>query len=159
MIHAKSLKHKKAEELYMSGMGDDGNHFMTASFADIANFQEGNETEEEVTQKVEEAEPYDNSANGDCLEEQDPVDLKPFDSGSNGLLDDSSHYEPSTSKKTSEAEVSIIRVPGRPYHHNIMRAISRKRRLGASDVIEAIEKNDFTGYELLQIVKAAIPKL
>lgn len=37
---------------------------------------------------------------------------------------------------------------------------SRKKvRFTSADVVEAIENNEFTGYELLQIVKKAVPKL
>lgn len=35
----------------------------------------------------------------------------------------------------------------------------RRRKLNASKVIQAIQNNEFTGYELLQIVKCAVPKL
>jgi len=35
----------------------------------------------------------------------------------------------------------------------------RRRKLQASKVIQAIQNNEFTGYELLQIVKCAVPKL
>ncbi len=39
--------------------------------------------------------------------------------------------------------------------------VSRKRivRITAADVLTAIENNEFTGYELLQIVKKIVPKL
>lgn len=35
----------------------------------------------------------------------------------------------------------------------------RRRKLNASKVIAAIQNNEFTGYELLQIVKCAVPRL
>lgn len=35
----------------------------------------------------------------------------------------------------------------------------KKVRFTATDVVTAIENNEFTGYELLQIVKKAVPKL
>ncbi|ODM98037.1 hypothetical protein Ocin01_08647 [Orchesella cincta] len=35
----------------------------------------------------------------------------------------------------------------------------RRRKMNASKVIQAIQNNEFTGYELLQIVKCAVPKL
>lgn len=35
----------------------------------------------------------------------------------------------------------------------------RRRKLNASKVIQAIQNNEFTGYELLQIVKCAVPRL
>jgi len=35
----------------------------------------------------------------------------------------------------------------------------RRRRFTVADVISAMDNGEFTGYELLQIVKAAVPKL
>jgi len=50
---------------------------------------------------------------------------------------------------------SALRAPSAP------RAIAQRKRprINASDVIQAIDNNEFTGYEILQIVKTAVPKL
>jgi hypothetical protein len=44
---------------------------------------------------------------------------------------------------------------------SISRYVPRIRQtyINAADVVAAIENNEFTGYELLQIVKTAVPKL
>jgi len=41
----------------------------------------------------------------------------------------------------------------------IVTQFRKRRRFTVNDVIDSINQNHFTGYELLQIVKAAVPKL
>ena len=70
-------------------------------------------------------------------------------------------------------QISIIRVVDKPKHtgtiytqDNFRAGIPagggmrrRRGRMNAADVVRAIELNEFTGYEMLQILKSIVPKL
>ncbi|CAG7823300.1 unnamed protein product, partial [Allacma fusca] len=82
----------------------------------------------------------------------------------NGAVDEDRDMKPT--------QISIIRVVDKPKNSSIVytqdnfrtatsgNVVRRRRgRMNAADVVRAVELNEFTGYEMLQILKSIVPKL
>lgn len=61
--------------------------------------------------------------------------------------------------KGSRVKLSKASVNPKRDNHQKLFNIRKRPRFTAADVVHAIETDEFTGYEMLQIVKAAVPKL
>lgn len=140
LLHSKSSKHKKCQEEYVEG------NYVT--FDDSIPMQssdgitEDHEIMDSQDQNGQPREGEDESGEGQAGAESA--------SGSVPQI--------KTEQGAKRVAGNIVRVSAAG--HRVITSFHRKRRrFTVNDVIDSIQQDHFTGYELLQICKAAIPKL
>jgi len=148
VLHGKSVKHKTASETvgdnfitvaFGSTIESDGSILMDPHSPPEKKLKSGNDDDTQEIIDTDNSNAMDSSM---CEDTEILVGTRPDDE--------------CEEKKTGE--VNVIRIPANN-NRTVMRGSGRKRRMVVSEVLAAIAMNEFTGYELLQIVKAAVPRL
>lgn len=146
LLHGKSAKHKKCFGTY-AGSED---NFITVAFGEAIHGGDVIEESESMDTQDPESRGIKRTADEDGENHDGNGEV-----GDEHVISDVNIKSEFEGKK----EVNVIRVNApTPRSSGTMR-FGKRRRMNVNDVIAAIHQNQFTGYELLQICKAAIPKL